>query len=128
MEGSERCFLSDVPFLSVFLSDVPFLRIRCNWPLVAVLGGSGLDSGFLEFLGLDSDFRGPPELGSGLLEPLGWILSPWDLLGCPLQMAISDFHYLQFLTSFHQRLINTEFIIRCCVVAGATSKLASAFA
>ena len=60
MEGSERCFLSDVPFLSVFLSDVTFLRIRCNWPLVAVLGGSGLDSGFLEFLGLDSDFRGPP--------------------------------------------------------------------
>ena len=48
---------------------------------MAVLGGSGLDSGLLELPGLDFDILGPPELGSGLLEPLGWILPPRDLLG-----------------------------------------------
>lgn len=94
---------------------------------MAVLGGSGLGSGLLELLGLDFDFLGPPWLGSGLLEPLDWILPPGDLLGGPPQMVINDFH-LQFVTSSHQRLINTELIIGCCVVAGATSTSVSALA
>ena len=49
-------------------------RIRSSQ--MAILGGSGLGSGLLELLGLDFDFLIPPELGSGLLEPPGWILSP----------------------------------------------------
>ena len=86
---------------------------------MAVLGGSGLGSGLLELLGLDFDFLGPPELGSGLLEHPGWILPPMDLLGGPPHMLINDFHLL-LLTSSHQRLINTNLIIGCCVVARAT--------
>ena len=80
------------------------------------MGGSGLESGLLSQV-----------QASGLLEPPGWTLPPWDLLGGPPQMAIDDFHLL-FLTSSHQRLINTEPIIGCCVVAGATSTSVSALA
>ena len=50
---------------------------------MTVFGGSGLDSGLPELLGPDSEFLGPPELGSGLLEPPGWILPPRDFLGGP---------------------------------------------
>ena len=94
--------------MSVFINDVPFRRIRGFWSQKAVLGGSGLGSGLLELLGLDFDFLGPPELGYGLLEPPGWILPPGDLRGGPPQMVINDFRNIEYLTSSHQRLINTE--------------------